>query len=192
MKLRCLAALLGLALAAGAAHAQVAFYIAPTYARITTSTPDTGPFAFLGENNTSANFKGADLGVYYDFPSSGSLKIGADVRDRIIGSSAGARDNSFLVGVRVVYSAPARLHPYAEALVGLAGTHSGKNPLSLKRAEFGALAGADYVLGKHADFRVLELGFTSFEPVSSSSFGTGRNASNVKLISIASGLVVRF
>jgi hypothetical protein len=191
MKLRSLAILFGLALTTGAASAQIGIYVMPAYARVS-GTADTGTFAFLGPNKTSANFKGANMGIYYDFSHSGNVGLGLDMRLRILGSSTGARQDTFLVGIRAVYTAPERIHPYIEPFVGVAGTHSGTNPLWLKRAEYGGLAGVDYRLGKHADFRAVEFSYSSFQPINTDAFGISPTQHKATNFSAASGIVLRF
>lgn len=206
MKLRSLALLLGL-VSAAAVHAQdttahppvssarpqIGVYIAPTAANITASPADTGTFAFLGDSVTSRWFKGATMGAYYDFAPSGSLKFGVDIRDRIIGATTGARANSFLVGLRAVYVNTNRIHPYAEAVVGVVTSHSGTNPATLKRAEFGGLVGADYTLTKHLDWRAVEIGFGSFSAVSSEAVaGAPGTTPSFRMVTVASGFVAHF
>ena len=67
MKLRFLVPALALALTTIAAHAQVGLYFNPVVSRISNSKADTGPFAFLGDGQTSQIFGGVDFGGYYEF-----------------------------------------------------------------------------------------------------------------------------
>src|SRR6185437_5088050 len=53
MRLRYVLAAVVLAAVAASASAQVGVYVNPVFTRISNSTPDTGPFAFLGEGATA-------------------------------------------------------------------------------------------------------------------------------------------
>src|ERR1700722_14992442 len=106
MKLRLLAAVVGLMAGTAAVHAQVGIYIAPTGSHISVSQPDSGPFSFLTPNASSEWFKGATVGAYYDFDKLGPGRLGLDARWRILGSPEQARANSFLVGPRLTFNTP--------------------------------------------------------------------------------------
>ncbi len=59
-------------------------YLNPVAIRITNSTPDTGLFAFLGQNATSHMFYGVNLGGYYDWQAKPKVGVGMDVRETIV------------------------------------------------------------------------------------------------------------
>ncbi len=189
MKLRLLAAVAGLVIATGTAQAQVGIYITPTASRLSTSTADSGPFAFLGAGNTSGFFKGAAAGVYYDFPHANALALGIDMRGSILRSN-GAQLNSFQAGIRIAYKPrDARLKPYLEVMGGVGGTKSATNPLYYSKPVYGGALGADYALGKHVDFRVLELGVSSLQTIGSGSFGGTTTAPTALMINLSTGFV---
>jgi hypothetical protein len=81
MKLRFLVPAFALALTTIAAHAQIGLYFNPVVSRVSISTPDTGPFAFLGDNATSRIFGGVDFGGYYEFAHYAKADVSVDVRD---------------------------------------------------------------------------------------------------------------
>ena len=61
------------------------------------------------------------------------------------------------------------------------------------RAQFGVLAGADYTLHRHIDFRVIEVGYSSLSTVSSYTNGSNLNSYPAsRLLSFSTGLVFRF
>src|ERR1700737_3857540 len=105
MKLPYLATVVALVLTTVAAHSQatqgnVGLYLNPVAINVSNSVKDTGPFAFLGANNTSKFFVGFDLGGFYDFYHAGSLDTRLGVR-----LSDPHADNGMLrtfnVGIRV-------------------------------------------------------------------------------------------
>src|ERR1700743_1665888 len=100
MKLRFLVSCFALAMMTIAARAQVGLYVNPVGIRISNSTPDTGVFAFLGDNQTSRWFYGASIGGYYTLKNTPKWNAALDIRDSIVkGNNASL--NSFLLGARV-------------------------------------------------------------------------------------------
>ena len=192
MKLRLLAALAGLAMATGAAQAQIGIYLTPIATRISNSTSDSSVFAFLGQNNTSAYFEGFGVGAYDDLFHSGGLSAGVDVKANLL-RGGGAQLNSFLLGARISYkpiSLPFR--PYVAVNGGVGGTKAAHNPLYVSKPQYGAQVGLDYPLGKYVDFRVAEVGFSSLQTVSGETVNSGRPlppASN--MITFGTGIVFR-
>jgi hypothetical protein len=194
MKLRLLASVVVvLALTTVAAHAQIGLYVNPAFIQVKNNTPDTGLFAFLGSGNTSRTFYGANIGGYYDFYHNGKLSAGVDIRDSISHSN-GASLNGFLVGARVAGS-PFQfpLKPYAQVFIGAGRTRAATTSVGVTRAQFGILAGADYTLHRHIDFRVIEVGYSSLSTVSSYTNGSNLNSYPAsRLLSFSTGLVFRF
>ena len=192
MKLRLLAAIVGLALTTVAAHAQVGLYVNPIAIRMSNSTADTGPFAFLGENSKSQMFYGVNFGGYYDFFHQGKVEAGVDVRDSIVhGNSASL--NSFLIGARLAgqpFSNPIR--PYIQLSAGAGTSRPPTNPAHVTRAQYGIYAGADYPLNRHIDFRVLEVGYGSLTTVSSTTIAGVGSIPASSALSFSTGFVFRF
>jgi hypothetical protein len=172
MKLRFLAPALVLAITTIAAHAQVGIYVNPVVSRISNSTADTGPFAFLGSGETSQIFGGVDFGAYYDFAHFSKANVGVDVRDALEhGNNASL--NSFLVGLRLAAKpmAFAGLKPYAQFSVGEARTKAPKSDAHINRLQYGIYVGADKALARHVDWRIIEVGYGSVDTISSQTFG---------------------
>jgi hypothetical protein len=192
MKLRFLVPCLTLALMTIAARAQVGVYLNPVGIHVSNSTPDTGTFAFLGDNVTGRTFYGINLGGYYDFFKGSKADVGLDLRDSYTkGNNASL--NSFLVGVRVVprltnYS----FKPYAQISVGVGSTKPPTSTVHISRATFDVLGGVDYPLAKHLDFRMVEVGYGSLSTVSSANFNGQTSYPASKLFSVSTGLVFRF
>ena len=191
MKLRFLVASLALGLLTTTAHAQTGLYLNPIAMHVSLSQADTGPYAFLGQNNTSAMFYGISLGGYYDFHSASKMKFGFDVRDAIVHSNNAALDN-VLFGLRISgqpFSRPFR--PYVQPAIGFGRSTSPSSPLHKTNAEFTLNAGVDYPIRKHIDWRMLELGYSSVGVINSSNFGYPTTFSAAKVFSISTGLVFR-
>jgi len=169
------------------------FYLNPVMSRISGSA-DSGPFAFLGAGNTSRIFGGIDYGAYFDFLRNGKAMLGIDMRDVVLHGNSGSDLNSFLVGVRISYkpSAGSRWRPYIMPQIGSGRSRSALSPVHKTNVEYGLSAGADYRLGKHVDFRALELGYGSVTTVNSSEFNEPTNIGPVKMINISTGFVFRF
>jgi hypothetical protein len=191
MKLRFLATALALAMTSIAAHAQAGLYFNPVFTHVGISTPDTGPFAFLGTNTTSRMFGGVGFGSYYMFSHQPKFDVGIDVRD-IIQHGDSALLNSFLVGPRV--SAKPMQHglrPYGQLSFGLGRTHSPVNPAHLTKFEFNVTGGVDKALGKHVDFRILEVGYGTVKAIGSDNYYSGAKIPSAQLITFSTGLVFR-
>ena len=130
------------------AHGAVGLYFNPVATRISNSTPDTGPFAFLGDNVTSRFFYGFNVGGYYDFAHTSSLDIAIDVRDSHVNGNR-AILNSFLVGARVSgHLGDGRLKPYIQPFVGVGSSHAGLNARRNSRLQYGVVGGLDYSIHK--------------------------------------------
>ncbi len=181
-------------LTASTLHAQYGgLYVTPIAIRISNSTADTGTFAFLGQNVTSRIFWGVNFGGYYDIKRSDKIAIGGDVRDSILhGNNAGL--NNFLVGLRISRPAPERLRPYIEPFVGAGTSRAPETTIHVTKAEYGVYAGADYALGHHVDFRVIEIGYGALTTASSETIGGNggtRTIPSATLLNFSSGLVFR-
>jgi hypothetical protein len=192
MKFRLFAAIAVLAVSTVAAHAQAAIYFNPVITRVSNSTPDVGPFAFLGQNSTSQMFYGVNLGGYYTFYQNGKTEVALDVRDTIQhGNNASL--NLFLVGVKV-QTAPFKrpIKPYIQISGGAGTTKAPTNPTHVTKGTFGAFAGIDYTLKRHIDFRVIEVGYTSLTTVSRATVGGNATVPSANLLSFGTGVVFRF
>lgn len=192
MKFRLFAAILGLALTTGVAHAQIGLYLNPVAIRVSNSKADTGPFAFLGDNTTSRMFYGVNMGGYYNFLHRGKTEVGLDIRDSIThGNSASL--NSFLVGVRVAtqpFSHP--IKPYIQLSAGVGTSRPPTSLVRTSRAQYDIFGGADYTINRHLDFRMFEVGYSSLTTASSSTIGGIGNIPASRLVSFSTGLVLRF
>jgi hypothetical protein len=149
MKLRFLVPAFALALTTIAAHAQIGLYFNPVVSRVSISTPDTGPFAFLGDNATSRIFGGVDFGGYYEFAHYAKADVSVDVRDAIQhGNNASL--NSFMVGPRLAAKPMAyNLKPYAQFSVGAGRTKSPLSAAHIEKLQYGIYGGVDKSLNKH-------------------------------------------
>ncbi len=191
MKLRLFLAALGLALIPSGAHAQIGLYFNPIVTHVGISQPDSGPFAFLGQGNTSGIFGGVSMGGYYDIGHDPKFAFGVDVRDELEHGNS-ALLNSFLVGARIEAKAPkAVLKPYLQLSGGVGTTHSGLSPARVSKAMYKIYGGVDYGLGKHLDWRVVEVGYGSLTTVSSSQFNVPSAIPSATLLSFTTGLVFR-
>jgi hypothetical protein len=205
MKLRYLATVVALALTTVAAPAQeqgnVGLYLNPIAILATNSVADTGPFAFLGQNSTSQVFYGYDLGGYYDFYHSGKIDFchlgqiaaGFDMRYADLhANNAMLRD--FLVGARVSASPFAKpFKPYVQISIGSGTTKAPQSTVHITKLDYGIFGGVDYTLGRHVDFRVFEVGYSSLSTASTATVAAfGPNIPPAKLINFSSGLVFRF
>jgi hypothetical protein len=191
-KLRLLVAVVGLALATVAAHAQFGIYVNPIAIRVSNSTADSGPFAFLGQNSKSQMFYGLNLGSYYNLLQQAKTEAGIDIRDSIVhGNSASL--NSFLVGARLAVSPFHRpIKPYLQASIGAGTSRAATNPVHITKAQYGVYVGADYPLNHHVDLRVLEVGYSSLITASSATIGGTATIPASNLLSFSTGVVLRF
>jgi hypothetical protein len=193
MKLRFLVPALALAITTIAAHAQVGIYINPVVSRISNSTADTGPFAFLGSGQKAQTFGGVDFGGYYDFAHLSKADVSVDVRDAFEhGNNASL--NSFLVGLRLAAKpiAFAGLKPYAQFSVGVGRTKPPKSDATIKRLQYGIFVGADKALAKHVDWRIVEISYGSVDTISSQSFGGPTPIPAARILTFSTGFVFRF
>jgi hypothetical protein len=192
MKLRFLVSAFALAFMATAANAQIGIYLNPVVSRVSNSTPDTGPFAFLGENRTSRIFGGVDFGGYYEFGHYPKSDLSFDVRETIQHYSTASFD-SFLVGPRLAAKPMAyNLKPYAQLSIGVGTTKSPLSPVPVSKLEYGIFAGVDRPIVKHVDWRILEVGYGSVTTVSSNIFGSTKPIPAASVLSFSTGFVFRF
>lgn len=170
---------------------QIGLYFNPVAIRVSNSTPDTGPFAFLGDNVTSRFFYGFNVGGYYEFAHTSSLDIAIDLRDSHVNGNR-AILNSFLVGARIAaHPGGGRLKPYIQPFVGVGSTHSGLNARSNSRIQYGIFGGLDYSIHKNVDIRAIEVGYSPLQTINSQIFINNANYPNSQTISISSGIVFR-
>ena len=171
MKLRLLVPALAMALASMAAHAQVSLYFNPVVSRVSNSTPDTGPFAFLGQNTTSRFFGGVDFGAYYDFAHYAKADVGIDLRDTIQHAD-NASLNTFLFGLHIEAKPSEHgLKPYIQVSVGEGRSKAPLNKVHVTKLAYGVFVGVDKELNKHVDWRIIEVGYGSISTISSENFG---------------------
>ncbi|HXS14156.1 MAG TPA: outer membrane beta-barrel protein [Acidobacteriaceae bacterium] len=192
MRLRYVLAAVVLAAVAASASAQVGVYVNPVFTRISNSTPDTGPFAFLGEGATSRILGGVDLGGYYNITHGPGMKFGVDVRDTTVHSN-NASLNVFSLGGRLEGAPLAGgIRPYAQIAAGLATSKAQQTQVHTNRGMFGIFAGIDYPLNRHVDFRIVELGYGSVTTQNSFIKGGPTPIGASRMIHVSSGLVFRF
>jgi hypothetical protein len=191
MKLRFAFPAFLLAIACSTANAQTGLYFNPVVSRVSNSTADTGPFAFLGQNGKAVIFGGVDFGGYYEFLHAPKFDIGIDARDAIQhGNSASL--NSFLVGARLVGKPRSYgLKPYAQVSAGAGRTSSPLNPVHVTKLEIDGFIGVDKVLNKHVDWRLIEVGYGSVTTVSSALYGGTTPIPAARLLNFSTGFVLR-
>jgi len=190
MKLRFLAVAALLAASALTARAQIGLYFNPVVSRISNSTADTGPFAFLGSGDKSQIFGGVDFGGYYDFVHYAKFDIGADMRDTIQHGN-NASINSFLVGLHLEAKPMAHsLKPYAQFSVGDGRTRAPASTVHVNKLEYVFSAGVDRPLNRHVDWRILEVGYGSVTTISSNTYG-GEKIPAARLLNFSTGFVFR-
>ncbi|MDE1162836.1 MAG: outer membrane beta-barrel protein [Acidobacteriaceae bacterium] len=196
MKLRHLFPALALAVASlfasSTAQAQVGIYLNPVVTHVGISTPDTGTYAFLGDNTTSRWFGGVDIGGYYDFFHAEKFDAGIDIRDTIQHAN-NASLNQFTIAARVA-AKPVRygFRPYGQLAVGSGSTKAPHSNIKATRLAWAITGGADYPIAKHVDFRVIELSYGTVTTISSETERINANISAAKLVTLSSGLVFRF
>jgi hypothetical protein len=193
MKLRFLAPAFVLLLTTIAAHAQIGIYVNPVVSRISNSTADTGPFAFLGSGEKAQTFGGVDFGGYYDFAHLSKADVSVDVRDAIQhGNNASL--NSFMVGLRLAAKpmAFAGLKPYAQFSVGEGRTRPPLSNAHIQRLQYAVFGGVDNSLTKHIDWRIVEVSYGSLTTVSSQTFGGPTPIPAARILGFSTGFVFRF
>jgi hypothetical protein len=170
MKLRFLVPAVALALTTMAAQAQIGLYLNPVVSRISNSKADTGPFAFLGDGQTSQIFGGVDFGGYYEFAHFAKSDVSLDVRDAIQHGN-NALINSFMVGLRLSAKPMTfGLKPYGQFSVGAGRTRSPFSPDHIDKLQYGVYVGVDKPIKKHVDWRIVEVSYGSVTTVSSAIF----------------------
>jgi len=175
----------------GVGPGDVGLYVNPVATRITNSQPDTGVFAFLGDNTTSRTFWGADFGGYVNFYHAHAFDAGIDIRDMIV-TSNNARLNSFLVGARVIAKPLAEsFKPYLQVSVGAASSKAPTSPIRQTKLQYGIFGGLDYTLAKHVYFLAFELGYGAASTINSGNFNGTTTFPSSRLFSISTGLVFR-
>lgn len=195
MKVRLILPALALGLLSGlasGAKAQVGVYLNPVVTRVGISTPDTGPFAFLGDNTTARWFGGLDYGAYWDFFHRPGFGAGVDVRDTVIhGNNADL--NTFSVAARVA-ARPVKygLRPYAQLAAGAGRSKAELSTIHITKFQWGLFGGLDMPIAKHVDFRVIEVGYGTVTTMSSEIERTDTSIPTASLIHLSSGLVFRF
>jgi hypothetical protein len=192
MKLLFSLVLSALVLIPASANAQVGLYINPVGTRVSTSKPDSGIFAFLGDGTTSRWFTGVNIGGYYDRYHGKSVDVGFDLRDTYMGAN-NARLNDFLVGVRVVgKNFSPKWRPYVQLSGGVGTTRAPHSTIRTSRATYGIFAGADYKLGRIVDVRAFEIGYGSLTTISSATVGSAATTlPTSNLLQVSAGLVFR-
>jgi len=175
----------------GVGPGDVGLYVNPVANHITNSQPDTGTFAFLGNNVTSRTFWGADFGGYVNFYHAHGYDAGIDIRDAIV-TGNNARLNSFLVGARFIAKPIAEsFKPYLQLSIGAGTSKPPTSPIKLTRFQFGLFGGLDYTLAKHVDFRAFEIGYGAVDTINSGNFNGTISFPSSRVLSISTGLVFR-
>jgi len=189
------------AFAAATAQAQFGVYGTFTASKLSgiKSSPEaTNPAAV----NNDVSPLGGGGGIYYDFLKVGPVKLGADLRGTIVttkrgayvnANGGGARINSALAGVRVVFNAPVMrsvLRPYLQGSAGIGNTNYGllygSNGVKTKtNFEYMGYAGVDIPLLPIMDFRLVEFGMGALNPF-------GDKSHNYPLQSVSTGIVFHF
>jgi hypothetical protein len=191
MKFRLFAVAALLALSGLTAHAQIGLYLNPVVSRISNSTADSGPFAFLGQNEKSQIFGGVAIGGYYEAAHFSRADVSVDVRD-VIQHGNNASINSFMVGALVEAKPMAfSLKPYVEVAVGDGRTRAGLSTVHVNKLEYAGMVGVDRPLNKHVDWRILEVGYGSVKTMSSQIFGGPTNIPAATLLNFSTGFVFR-
>jgi hypothetical protein len=192
MKLRFLVPALALAFTTIAAHAQIGIYVNPVVSRISNSVADTGPFAFLGDGQTSQIFGGVDFGGYYEFAHYSKFDVSADMRDAIQhGNNASL--NSFLVGLRLAAHPMAfGLKPYGQFSIGAGRTRPPLSDAHITRIQYGVYGGLDRSLNKHIDWRLIEISYGSVATIGSETFGAPGSLPSARVLGFSTGFVFRF
>jgi hypothetical protein len=192
MKLRFLVPALALAFTTIAAHAQIGLYFNPVVSRISNSVADTGPYAFLGDGQTSQIFGGVDFGGYYEFAHYSKFDVSADMRDAIQhGNNASL--NSFMVGLRVAAHPIAfGLKPYGQFSIGAGRTRPPLSDAHITRTQYGFYGGIDKALNKHIDWRIVEISYGSVTTISSQTFEGPTPIPSAKILGFSTGFVFRF
>ena len=192
MRLRYVLAAVVLAAVAASARAQVGVYVNPVFTRISNNTPDTGPYAFLGEGATSRTFGGVDFGAYYNVSHGPGMKLGVDLRDTTVHANNAAL-NIFSVGLRVESAPIGRgIRPYVQIAAGAATSKAQQSLIHTTRGMFGVFGGIDYPLTRHVDFRIVELGYASVTTQNSNIYGGPTPIGASSMVHVSSGLVFRF
>ena len=181
MKLRSLAVVAVLVLTALAAHAQTqnqsqgnfSLYLNPVAIRVSNPTPDTGPFAFLGQNSTSQVFYGFDLGGYYDF-----FHFPAASPPAWTCARATCTPTTPCSGAswQASHLRPTLQAPLQALYSGLGRPRHHQAPKQHRPPQQGRLCPLRRCrlhAARHVDFRVFELGYGSLTTVSSATVGNG-------------------
>jgi hypothetical protein len=191
MKLRFPVLALVLALTTIGIHAQGGLYLNPIFSHISNSTPDTGPFAFLGQGGTSKMFGGVVFGGYYDVFHQPKFDVSLDMRDSIL-HGGDASLNSFLFGARFA-AKPTRssFKPYAQASVGEGRTKSPLSPVAATKFSFIVAAGLDRPINRHVDWRIVEVGYGSLTTISSYLYSGRTIIPAAQMVNFSTGLVFR-
>jgi hypothetical protein len=192
MKLRFLVPALALAFTTIAAHAQVGIYVNPVVSRISNSTADTGPFAFLGDGQKAQIFGGVDFGGYYEFAHYSKADVSVDMRDAFQhGNNASL--NSFMVGPRLAAHPMAfGLKPYVQFSVGEGRTRPPLSDAHINRLQYGIYGGVDRALNKHVDWRIIEISYGSVSTISSQTFQGSTPFPAARVLGFSTGFVFRF
>ena len=84
--------------------------------------------------------------------------------------------------------------PYVLASFGDGTTKAPLSTVHISKLDYGVFGGVDYSLGKHVDFRAVEIGYGTLTTVSSGTVGAGGNTyfPPAKMLTFSSGLVFRF
>jgi hypothetical protein len=191
MKFRLFVVAVVVAMTGLTAHAQVGLYFNPVISRISNSVADSGPFAFLGQNEKSQIFGGVDFGGYWEFKHLASADVSIDMRDTIQHGDSSSI-NSFLMGLRLS-AKPLKfsMKPYVELGVGDGRTRAALSIVHVNKFEYNVMGGIDRPLNKHIDWRVVEVGYGTVKTMSSEIYGGPVTIPAAKLLNFSTGFVFR-
>jgi hypothetical protein len=103
---------------------------------------------------------GPTFGVYHDFYAVPLLHLGADLRGSVLGISQTTTLTSGMLGPRVsVHPHVLPIMPYLEGLGGIGYYDFGEGQGSNTQFEYQLLAGIDFTLIPHLDWRVVEYSY---------------------------------
>jgi hypothetical protein len=103
---------------------------------------------------------GPTFGVYHDFYAVPLFHLGADLRGSVLGISQTTTLTSGMIGPRVsVHPHVLPIMPYLEGLGGIGYYDFGEGQGSSTQFEYQLLAGIDFTLIPHLDWRVVEFSY---------------------------------
>jgi hypothetical protein len=128
----------------------------------------TGIYASFTASKVDAPDKewiyGPTVGIYFDTSHFTIVELGVDIRGSFLGGGGATQVQSGLAGPRIVLRTPIiPIRPYAEGLLGVghANIGQGVERVSQTTFEYQLLAGVDFTLIPHIDWRIVEFSYGS-------------------------------